>query len=272
MAGVSPESPTRVVRTLETAGFAVSERVHERYWTLPSHAHENTIMGIVLTGSYVETINRHERVCGPDSLQLLPSGQRHVYRFGDERVRCLTIEIKPHRFQEICRFSSMDARRLHVSGKAVTGLLRRLYRQFRDPDPLAPLVVEGIVFEILAAIAAESEGVTHKCPPAWLLDARDRIHDGNLAGVSLSSLGSAVDVHPAHLDRVFRRHFGCSVSEYVGRLRIDRAAHELACTNRPLAEIALETGFCDQSHFTRMFKRRIQMTPGQFRKSLRPSG
>jgi AraC-like DNA-binding protein len=68
-----------------------------------------------------------------------------------------------------------------------------------------------------------------------------------------------------HFAAVFRRHYGCSVGEYLRRRRVHRARQRLAETDLPLAEIATEAGFADQSHLTRMFKRFVGLTPGQYR-------
>jgi len=76
-------------------------------------------------------------------------------------------------------------------------------------------------------------------------------------------------VHVVHLARVFRRFHGCTVGEYLRRLRIERAIEELRSTNKPLADIAGNSGFSDQSHFCRAFKLTVGMTPGQYRKSHR---
>jgi AraC-like DNA-binding protein len=68
---------------------------------------------------------------------------------------------------------------------------------------------------------------------------------------------------------VFRHHVGCSIGEYLRRRRIRRAERLLAEPAMSVAAIALETGFCDQSHFTRVFKRATGMTPGAYRRLAR---
>ena len=57
----------------------------------------------------------------------------------------------------------------------------------------------------------------------------------------------------------------CRVGEYGRRARIEWAAAQIAAGDRPLAEIAAEAGFADQSHFTRLFRRYLGTTPGRFR-------
>jgi AraC-like DNA-binding protein len=69
---------------------------------------------------------------------------------------------------------------------------------------------------------------------------------------------------------MFRQIHGCTVGEYVRKLRINAACHDLNDSEIPLAEVALTSGFADQSHFSRVFKRQVGMTPGAFRKLARP--
>jgi AraC family transcriptional regulator len=54
-------------------------------------------------------------------------------------------------------------------------------------------------------------------------------------------------------------------------LRIEYACNELATTESPIVDIALSAGFCDQSHFTRTFKRLTGLVPSQYRDALRTS-
>jgi len=65
-----------------------------------------------------------------------------------------------------------------------------------------------------------------------------------------------------------RQAFGVTVCEYSRSLRLDWAATQLEGDVR-LAQVALEAGFADQSHFTRAFRRHVGVTPGRYRELLR---
>jgi AraC family transcriptional regulator len=80
-----------------------------------------------------------------------------------------------------------------------------------------------------------------------------------------------VGVHPDHLVHAFRRQYHCTVGEYVRQLRIEFACRQITSSDMPLAEIAVEAGFADQSHFTKTFKRLVGMTPSEFQRHSRPS-
>jgi AraC family transcriptional regulator len=68
---------------------------------------------------------------------------------------------------------------------------------------------------------------------------------------------------------VFRRQNGCTVGEYVRRLRVDFALRQLSETENPLSEIAAAAGFADHSHLTRTFKAYLGLTPSEYRKNSR---
>jgi AraC family transcriptional regulator len=86
--------------------------------------------------------------------------------------------------------------------------------------------------------------------------------------VRIATLADDIGVHPVHLARVFRAHYGMSIGTYLRGLRLDWAACQLP-TNTPLSEIAAGAGFVDQSHFTRAFRIHTGLTPGQYRAACR---
>lgn len=65
-------------------------------------------------------------------------------------------------------------------------------------------------------------------------------------------------------ERKFKKHFACSPSQFIKKLRIDHAC-DLLNLNYDIAEIALKCGFCDQSYFSKEFKKVMKMTPRQFK-------
>ena len=71
------------------------------------------------------------------------------------------------------------------------------------------------------------------------------------------------------VSRTFHRHFGCSLSEYVRRVRVARAQVLLRRGELPLSAIALECGFCDQSRFTTTFRRLSGVPPQRYRARIR---
>jgi AraC family transcriptional regulator len=99
------------------------------------------------------------------------------------------------------------------------------------------------------------------------------LHDRFAEQLTVAEVAAAVGVHPVHLARVFRLHYGMPVGGYVRGLRLDWAAGRLAAADgadgadQNIAQIALLAGFYDQSHFTRAFKHRFGLTPRAYRRA-----
>jgi AraC-like DNA-binding protein len=81
--------------------------------------------------------------------------------------------------------------------------------------------------------------------------------------VSLEELASLANLSPYHLTRVFRDEVGMPPHAYQTQARLGRA-RSLLLRGWPPARVAQETGFADQSHLTRRFKRLVGVTPGRY--------
>ena len=86
--------------------------------------------------------------------------------------------------------------------------------------------------------------------------------------LSLTVLADIACLSPYHFSRSFKEAAGVGPQRYVIQRRIERAKTLLRQTHQPLARIAQEAGFADQSHLTSIFRREIGMTPGRFRAAL----
>ncbi len=82
---------------------------------------------------------------------------------------------------------------------------------------------------------------------------------------SLQALAELVGFSPYHFARLFRQMTGVSPHQFVLRQRIQKAQRLLRETKAPLASVALESGFANQSHLTRTFKRFLGLTPKAYR-------
>ncbi len=93
---------------------------------------------------------------------------------------------------------------------------------------------------------------------------RDYIEDYSARDISIRELAAVAGLSPYHFIRVFRDHTGLSPYEYLIQTRV-RKARSLLRKGQSAARTALETGFFDQSHLTRHFRKVLGVTPGQYR-------
>lgn len=144
---------------------------------------------------------------------------------------------------------------------------RRLYQEFTESDDLSPIVLDGLAFQLFALLCRRRKELPQSLP-TWLGRADELIRTRFTESLGLEAIAQAVCVHPAHLAREYRRHYNCTIGEQMRRLRIEYACEQLSSSKRSLAEIALEAGFSDQSHFTVSFKQQIGASPSQYRRSV----
>lgn len=83
--------------------------------------------------------------------------------------------------------------------------------------------------------------------------------------IRLEDLAAQACLSPYHFSRLFREATGLSPNRYVTDRRVQAARHELARNRLSLVEIALEFGFGSQANFTRVFRKAVSLTPGQYR-------
>jgi AraC family transcriptional regulator len=259
------------LRRVQVGGFTITEGVHHHGSELPWHHHETPTICFVLQGAFTEMWRGGSIACTSSTLKITPAGERHWDRFSRGDVRGLLIEADAAQVVAIRPHSAVLDERVSFHGGLVSGMARRVYEEMRRMDAAAPIAIEGLLLELVASASRMREQNGGSRRPRWLDDARDRIHVELGARPSLTGLAESVGVHPVTLARAFRRAFGCTVGEYVRRLRIERAARRLAETDVSLAEIALAEGFSDQSHFSNLFRRHTGLSPFQFRRSVRPT-
>ncbi len=89
---------------------------------------------------------------------------------------------------------------------------------------------------------------------------------------SIEELAQGIHVSPRTLNRRINQVLGISPYELILRIRVQAAAESLLKSSESISSIAITYGFCDQSHFTQQFRKRMGTTPRQFRQSHRLSG
>ena len=268
MTQFSPATLGKQVKNLEVGGLNLTEAVYSPTSTLALHAHELACLTFVLDGSCIETIGIHQYDCGPHSLIVKPAGESHSNRYSSAGLRCLIIEVKPERSQAIRQFSRALDSVEHLRGSLFSSLAVRTYKEFKLGDGASLLSIEGLVLEMLGELTRRFTKTSPGKAPRWLLETKALCHEHFDEPISLLTMAKSAGVHPAHLARTFRKHYRCTLGEYIRRLRLDHAAQELAHTDKSIVEIALAVGFYDHSHFTHTFKLKMGMTPIEYRTAL----
>ncbi len=226
-------------------------------------------MAFVLRGVLTERCERKTLECRPLSVSFLAPGLTHSDDFHGE-THCLLLDVASQRLERLRAVLPMSDP-VFLRGGVAAWLMMRLYTEAHATDEGAALALEGLALEILATLSRVRSARPGANVPGWLRQTKELLHAQFRETTTHEQLARAAGVHPVYLAGEFRKHFQCTIGEYVRKLRIEHASRQLVASDAPLAEIALTSGFADQSHFSKVFKRLAGMTPSQFRANLRKS-
>jgi AraC-like DNA-binding protein len=162
-----------------------------------------------------------------------------------------------------------------IADPALAGAVRRLHRSLTGPA--SPLERSERLAAVAALAARHAAGPPHADRPGTRPDgltavararAADRVRaflSGEYAAqATLADLAEAAGCSRFAAYRAFRGRFGLSPSDYQRQLRL-RAARQALAGGTAVADVAAATGFADQAHLTRWFRRCYGITPGAYR-------
>jgi AraC-like DNA-binding protein len=155
-----------------------------------------------------------------------------------------------------------------ITDPYLTGLIRQLHLTLEDPA-MTPLEREACFVDTLGQLIIRHAWPQRRPHPAAgytpqaIRQAREYL-DAHLAEtILLDDLASLVNLSPFHFLRAFRAEMGLPPHAYQTQRRIAQAK-ALLVQGWPVAQVAAATGFTDQSHLTKRFKRIVGVAPGQF--------
>ncbi len=249
------------------AGIIVTHRVADRTPDeVLTHTHADAHFVLISGGDYVSLAERQPAERFP-VLVYNPPGTTHRDHFKYGRGSYFAISLEPAKLETARYEIAMPDGPVYLSAMAQVAMAMRVARCcVVQPDGLT---LDALCHELLGSMDRLPRRVDRK-PPSWLEKAVELLHDRHLEDLKIADVASGVGIHPVHLARSFRLHFRCSPGEFTRFCRLERAARMLTRSDRPLSEIALESGFRDQSQLSKAFARDLGIAPGEYRSMAGP--
>ena len=137
-------------------------------------------------------------------------------------------------------------------------------------QPMLPEDIASQLGEIAGgAVAQLRPRIRGGLAPRALRRVREFIETHLEENLSIEALAAIVGLSMYHFARAFKQSEGMTPHEYLVQRRVRRAQDLLVATDLPLSEIALASGFADQSHCARRFREHVGVTPSSYRWSMR---
>lgn len=245
----------------------VSEVAYQPGEIQARHAHETASLTLLLSGDVEEKVGRQLERSQALSIVAKPAGVEHENWIGSTGLCVLQVELDPR----------ADLLASHPDGPMAEW---RWYHPSLASGPFLALLdavrrdatgqsLGMAVTDVLGSLGPQSRSRREPHPPLWLRQVRDELDATFARPTPVEALATCAGVHPVYLARAFRRHFGMSITEHVRMRRISEASARLRRREPTIASVAQATGFSDQAHLARVFKKATGLTPSAFRAHFR---
>jgi AraC-like DNA-binding protein len=251
------------------------ELLHARHVThdYPRHMHEEYSIAVVLQGTETTTCFGTDHKARAGDLLLINAEDVHSNKSAESEYRL--IKVRPKILQRVAQDLGEDNLAAAYFPKVVVNdpfLFRRLLNlHLKLQQSIAPLEQETEFISTMGLLLARMNKNYRTAPltakvgneDVYVRLVRDYLRSHYAENVTLTQLTLLTNLSPFYLLRVFHNRAGFPPHEYQTQVRIAHA-RKLIRNGTSLSQAALETGFFDQSHLTRNFKRIVGVTPRQY--------
>lgn len=224
------------------------------------HYHENPHLTFILQGGNIENRKGTSRELQVGEVVFYHSGEWHQTLPAAEVSKNINLEIEES-FLKAFTISENALNTAVIDNPDSKFLLLRMHRELLTNDDLTATSIQML---LLSVIDHSSRYINHK--PDWIIRLSELLRDQWNQSHSLTDLSLLLQVHPVTISRYFSKYFGCTLGEYVRKIKIEKSIPLIKNGKYSLTEIALECGFFDQSHFTRNFKALTGLLPKEFQR------
>lgn len=243
-----------------TENFTISVTHHNVNELIPFHSHEKPYLCLLLSGSYLEQSLR-KNVVKPGTILYRRAEYEHSNEFKTNNSICLNLELKQASLFALTNNIELPSDEFEKQVSISISKLLVSINKDSDKDILDLKCYETIVdyFEDKKA----------KGKLKWVNDVVNYINDNPTQNISLNTLAQEFQLHPNYIIRKFKEKTGYKLSEYLEKIRLENSIQEVINTQNKIGNIALDNGYYDQSHFNRIFKKHLSISPNQFKKILK---
>ncbi|KFF05063.1 AraC family transcriptional regulator [Flavobacterium reichenbachii] len=253
-------------KTICLEGITLTDTVY----TLPKvdwHYHENAYFTFILQGNVIEGNKKEIYNCSAGDLLFHNWQEAHYNIKPDGFTRGFHLEIEKKWLDTISLDIDNLEGSLKISNPDIKLLMYKVFRTSKCHEINTEFTTQTLLFEILSKLQNSNQNNIHK-NPKWVKMIDDLLHEQFAENLSLDYLSKTLDIHPVHLSRNFSKYFDCNLSEYVRKLKVEKALSLIALQKQSFTEIAHQCGFSDQSHFIRCFKEINDVNPSEYKKIL----
>ncbi len=226
------------------------------------HSHNNAHITLFLKGGTTEKRKHFTETVGSGSLLFYHSDELHLNQKTIFPSQNINLEIEEHLFKELEINEAVIEK--SIQNSALTKfLILKIFKETQNPDPFSSDTIKML----FAQLSNANEHLERfEKSPFWVKSLNELLNDCWNENPNLQDLAQVLQLNPITISKHFPKYFGCTLGEYMRRIKINRSLSLVQSDKINLTEIAFECGFADQSHFIRTFKAQTGFLPKQFQK------
>lgn len=243
-------------------GIVVVETEYQQKVYEGWHSHNNAHITFFLKGGTTEKRKNHSETLGAGSLLFYHSDELHLNQDTLFPSRNINIEIEEHFLNEFALSEAIIEK--SIQNTILTKfLILKIFKETLTADSFSG----DSITMLLSQISNTHEHLERFSKgPLWVKNLSELMNDCWNENPNLQDLAKVLHIHPITISKHFPKYFGCTLGEYMRRIKINRSLSLIQSSHNTLTEISLECGFSDQSHFIRTFKSQTGFLPKQFQK------
>lgn len=243
-------------------GLAVVETEYQNKVYEGWHSHNNAHITLFLNGGTTEKRKSFSETVGPGSLLFYHSDELHLNQNTLFPSRNINVEIEENLLKELEINESVIEK--SVQNVALTKfLILKIFKETQTADSFSNDTIRMLFSQLLNS---NNHLERFEKSPFWVKSLNELLNDCWNENPNLQDLAQVLHLNPITISKHFPKYFGCTLGEYMRRIKINRSLSLIQSSSENLTEIALQCGFSDQSHFIRTFKNQTGFLPKQFQK------
>src|ERR1043165_3710084 len=162
---------------------------------VPEHSHEHAQFFMCLQGGCVESYRGQARAYQRFTLGFLPCGHVHSVNYANIESRWFCVNVDPIKLERRSGHDRLSFVSLYSKATLLNALFLRLYREFRFPDEMSELAIEGLALEIIAEASRRTKP-RDRIPPQWILEVKELLDENFSHQMRLKEIAGDVGMHP----------------------------------------------------------------------------
>ncbi len=258
---------------LDARGFAVRDTTLEAGRVIPLHWHDYLEWELVTEGEGEQVYNGERFPVRRGSVYMLSDCDYHSFR-AVGRVRLLNVRFHgkllngalSHRL--LCGPNRLICTADEGEISHLCGVVEALRREETAPGRFSEALAAALLTELTVFPIRRAPSAADAPLPLTIQRATAYINANFREEMSLSALAERLDVSVNYLGTLFKKHTGRTFNDYLNQVRLRYACGLLCHSGQPVCEIAHAAGYASPEYFSCVFRKKMDLTPGEYRDAM----